>query len=406
VSAPPRLSSLRFLVVEDHPFQRWATVNVLEALGAQQVLAAEDGRAALVILRDVDKPVDIVVSDLDMPEMDGMEFIRHLGESAGAPALILASSLDRALVASVETMARVYGVRLLGAIEKPVTAKNAMPLIESYGAAPGAARGAPGSVRTFSVDEVLAGLRSSEFEPFFQPKVDMRSGRVMGAEALARWRHPEEGIVGAVSFIPLLERSGHIGEFTSVMVQAAGGFCREWRDRGLQVTLAINLSQESLGDVALADHMVRVVQGTGLLPRDMIFEVTESAMAANLGRALENLSRLRMRGFGLSLDDYGTGYASMQQLTRIAFTELKIDKAFVKNAPEQQPTRAMLESSLEMAGKLGIPAVAEGIESRAEWDLLRDLGCDLGQGYYVARPMEGIVFLDWLSKADVARAVS
>ena len=400
------ISELRFLVVEDHSFQRWATISVLESLGAQAVFAAEDGRAALAILRDIGQPVDIVISDLDMPEMDGMEFIRHLGETAGSSSLVLASSLDRALVASVEAMARAYGVRLLGAIDKPVTARKLQPLIDLHGQGTRVARGAAGPARAFSVEEVLAGLRGGQFEPFFQPKVDMRTGKVMGAEALARWRHPEEGVVGALSFIPLLESSGHIGEFTAAMVKSAAMYCRAWRAMGCQVTLSVNLSQESLGDVGLADQMVALVQAEGLRPRDVIFEVTESAMAVHLGHALENLSRLRMRGFGLSLDDYGTGYSSMQQLARIAFTELKIDQAFVKNAPGQQPSRAMLESSLEMAGKLRIPAVAEGIESRAEWDLLRDLGCDLGQGYYVAKPMDGGGFLEWLATAEVARATS
>ena len=128
-------------------------------------------------------------------------------------------------------------------------------------------------------------------------------------------------------------------------------------------------------------------------------------MAANLGRALENLSRLRMKGFGLSIDDYGTGYSSMQQLSRIAFTELKIDQAFVRNAADQEPSRAMLESSLEMAGKLRIAAVAEGVESREEWELLRDLGCDFAQGYYVAKPMESGAFLGWLGARTASAQV-
>jgi EAL domain-containing protein (putative c-di-GMP-specific phosphodiesterase class I) len=402
----PNVSELRFLVVEDHSFQRWATMSVLESLGAKSVLAAEDGRAALAILRDAAHPVDIVISDLDMPEMDGMEFIRHLGEAVGSSSLVLASSLDRALVASVEAMARAYGVRLLGAIDKPVTARKLLPLIDLHRLGDRSARGVAGPVRAFSVEEVLEGLRTGQFEPFFQPKVDMRTGKVMGAEALARWRHPDEGVVGAINFIPLLETSGHIGDFTATMVKSAAMYCRAWRAMGCQVTLSVNLSQESLGAIGLADQMVTLVKAEGLRPRDVIFEVTESAMAVHLGHALENLSRLRMRGFGLSLDDYGTGYSSMQQLVRIAFTELKIDQAFVKNAPGQQPSRAMLESSLEMAGKLHIPAVAEGIESREEWDLLRELGCDLGQGFFVAKPMEGGGFLEWLAKADVARATS
>jgi EAL domain-containing protein (putative c-di-GMP-specific phosphodiesterase class I) len=391
------IAALRFLVVEDHGFQRWAMGNILEGLGAKYVFSAPDGRAALEILRGLDNPIDVVISDLDMPEMDGMELIRHMGESGGHTALILASSLDRALVASVETMAKVYGVTLLGAIEKPVTAQVLQPLIELHGAAGLGAPRKAAAARAFRVEEVLEGLQRKQFEPFFQPKVDMRSGAVKGAEALARWRHPAEGVVGAVSFIPLLEHSGHIAAFTTMMVRSAAAACRIWRELGFDAGVSLNLSQESLTDTGLADQMMQLVVAEGLRPRDVIFEVTESAMAANLGRALENLSRLRMKGFGLSIDDYGTGYSSMQQLSRIAFTELKIDQAFVKNAADQEPSRAMLESSLEMAGKLRIAAVAEGVESRAEWELLRGLGCDLAQGYYIAKPMESKAFMGWLA---------
>lgn len=401
MTGPVDVAHLRFLVVEDHAFQRWAIGNQLEQLGAKEVVSAADGRAALAMLREISNPVDIVISDLDMPEMDGMELIRHLGERGGSPAIILASGLDRALVASVAAMAREYGVSLLGAIEKPVTAKNLLPLIEQHVLAPQRANLATGSARAFTLEEVLAGLRGGRIEPYFQPKVDMRSGRVRGAEALARWHHPTEGVVGAISFVPLLERSGNIATFTAMMVKDAAACCRAWMDMGCEVNLSLNLSQESLTDMGLADQMVKLVRAEGLEPRDVIFEVTESAMAADVGRALENLSRLRIRGFGLSIDDYGTGYSSMQHLSRVAFTELKIDRSFVRNASGQEPSRAMLESSLEMAGKLRIPAVAEGVESREEWELLRSLGCDLAQGFYVARPMDGPHFMRWLGRPEV-----
>ena len=396
------IANLRFLVVEDHDFQRWAMGNILQGLGARCVFSAADGRAALEVFRHLDNPIDIVISDLDMPEMDGMELIRHMGESGGHASLILASGLDRALVASVETMAREYGITLLGAIEKPATPKALRSLIGLHRSGQNPVPRASPATRTFTVEEVLAGLHGGQFEPFFQPKVEMRSGSIKGAEALARWRHPTEGVVSAVSFIPLLERSGHIAPFTSMMVKSAAAICRIWRSLGFEASLSLNLSQESLVDVALADQMMQLVLAENLSPSDVIFEVTESAMAANLGRALENLSRLRMRGFGLSIDDYGTGYSSMQQLTRIAFTELKIDQAFVRNAAEQPSSRAMLESSLEMAGKLRIAAVAEGVESREEWTLLRDLGCDCAQGYYVARPMDSKAFMGWLAAWDPA----
>ena len=160
--------------------------------------------------------------------------------------------------------------------------------------------------------------------------------------------------------------------------------------------MSVNLSLKSLADVHLADRVTDLVRSQELDPRHVVLEVTESAATTDVGKALENLARLRMKGFGLSIDDYGTGYSSMQQLTRIAFTELKIDQSFVTNAAKQESARVILESSLEMAKKLNMTAVAEGVETQADWNLLRQLGCDLAQGYFIARPMEAGAYLDWV----------
>jgi len=388
------IAPLRFMVVEDHGFQRWVTGSLLEGLGAKEVFTASDGQTALDMLADIDPPVDIIISDLDMPGMDGMEFIRHIGEAWGPVSLIVASGLERSLIASVETMARAYGVNLLGAIEKPPSAKKLETLISLHRAAPGTGEG-PKPV-SFTAEEIAEGLARNQFEPFFQPKVEVSTRRLRGAEANARWRHPEKGVILPQMFIESLEASGLMENLTASILKSAAFNCRLWLNAQVDVPVSVNLSLTSLSDVTLADRMLNLVEAKGLAPRHVIFEVTESAAASEPGKVLENLSRLRMKGFGLSIDDYGTGYSSMQRLERVPFTELKIDQSFVKNAVTQASSRAMLESSLEMARKLGIVAVAEGVESQAQWDLLRELECQLAQGYFIARPMEAGDFLSWV----------
>jgi EAL domain-containing protein (putative c-di-GMP-specific phosphodiesterase class I) len=188
------------------------------------------------------------------------------------------------------------------------------------------------------------------------------------------------------------------------MLRKAAARCSAWRTAGLEMTVSVNLSLKSLGDTQIAERVTDLVRSQNLEPRHVILEVTESAAAAEVGRALENLARLRMKGFGLSIDDYGTGYSSMQQLTRIAFTELKIDRSFVANAARQESVRVILQSSLDMARKLGIHAVAEGVETQADYDLLRRLGCDLAQGYFVARPMDAEAYLRWVRDAQKTKS--
>ncbi len=390
-----RFADLRFLVVEDQGFQRWVAANMLSGLGARFVFSAPDGQAALDIYQEIDPPIDVIVSDLDMPGMDGMEFIRHVGEVGLPVSLIVVSGLDRSLLASVGTMARAYGVNLLGIIEKPATAKKLGALVRLHGVRP-ARPERPKALPEFAIEEISAGLARGEFEPFFQPKMEIATRAIKGAEAVARWRHPTKGVVGPQSFIAPLEKAGRIEVLTDIMLAKAAAACVTWQAAGFDAGVSVNLSLESLVDMTVADRVTDIVTGVGLSPRAVVLEVTESAAATNLGKVLENLSRLRMKGFGLSIDDYGTGYSSMQQLTRIPFTELKIDQSFVRNAATQEASRAMLESSLEMAAKLRISAVAEGVETQAQLDLLASLGCTQVQGYYVAHPMDLAGYLAWI----------
>ena len=162
--------------------------------------------------------------------------------------------------------------------------------------------------------------------------------------------------------------------------------------------ISVNLSAKSLGDPEVADHITQIVRDEGVDPGNFVLEVTESAAVNHVARTLETLARLRIRGFRLSIDDYGTGYSSMQQLTRIAFTELKIDQSFVLSALDVEASRVILESSLDMARRLKVHSVAEGVETRAHWDLLLSLGCDIAQGYFIARPMDAAGFAKWATE--------
>jgi len=232
--------------------------------------------------------------------------------------------------------------------------------------------------------------------PSSSPKVELASGRIKGAEALARWRHPQKGIVAPYAFVGPLEEHDHIDKLTWLTLSKSVDFCCEWRtNSGLDVSVSVNVSAKSLADVNFADRVTELVKCKNLDCRNIILEVTESAATTEIGHSLENLSRLRMKGFGLSIDDYGTGYSSLQQLARIAFTEIKLDQSFIRSAATQQAARIILESSIDMAKKLGIVTVAEGIETEKDWDLLRELGCDLAQGYLIAKPTESSEFLAW-----------
>ena len=398
------IPSLGFLVVEDHEFQRSMLVRMLQDLRAASVHAAADGRVALDLLRDRSNRIDVVISDLDMPGMDGMQFIRHLGSAGRAVSLSVASALDRGLLASVETMVSAYGIRLLGSIEKPVTPGKLEELIRLHRDAPRRPRADAPARLAVTADEAVAGISNDEFEPYFQPKVEIETGRVVGAEALARWRHPQLGVLAPDTFIAALEKAGRIDMLMRCMLRKAAVMCRTLRERGHTGLMCVNVSLKSLHDVTLADQIVDIVRSHGVEPSSLLLEITESAATDDIAATLENLTRLRMKGFGLAIDDYGTGYSSLEQLTRIPFTELKIDQAFVTHAGRRESARVILASSLDMARRLKICAVAEGVETRENWDMLLELKCDVAQGYYIARPMPAHVYLRWVDDWRKMRA--
>jgi EAL domain-containing protein (putative c-di-GMP-specific phosphodiesterase class I) len=388
------IEELRFLVVEDQGFQLWITGKMLEDLGARYVFSAADGASALQVIAGREPPIDIIVSDVDMPGMDGMEFMRHLAAEKYSASVILASALEPRLLGGIETMARAYNLRVLGVIPKPVTAKKLEILIAKHDAKPHHPHAA--ALPSFSRDDLAEGIRRGEFVPYFQPKVDVLTGVVKGAEALARWKHPTHGMIRPGAFIGAMEANGLMEELTLLMLRQAASECIRWREASVDASVSVNVSATSLGAIQFGNQLHETVVEAGLDARHVVLEVTESPGAPDDGALLENLSRLRMRGFGLSIDDYGTGHSSMERLALAPFTELKIDQSFVRLALTHQPSRAMLESGLEMAKKLRITPVAEGIESRVEWDLILSLGCDLAQGYFVQRPTEANEFLEWL----------
>lgn len=391
-------TELIFLVIEDHEFQRETLVEMLQGLQAGNVYSAADGQKGLEVLVKLGCRVDVVITDVEMPRMDGLEFVRRAGEAGYRGSVIIASALGRTLLAAAEAMTEAYGMSLLGSISKPVTPASLEALLVRHGAPEPKLQVRSPSRPAYTLDEIIRGLDQDEFDPFFQPKVDLATRRVVGAEALARWRHPQHGILLPATFIRLLEDGGKIDELMWVMLDKAIAFCSTLNAAGMASSIAVNISVKSLNNTELANRVAEIAQGHNVEPAQVDLEITETAATTNLGAALENLARLRMKGFGLSIDDFGTGHSSMQQLSRIPFTELKIDRSFVTSAGTHEAARVMLTSSLEIARRLNLKTVAEGVETHQQWDMLRECGYDLAQGYFIAEPMDAKTYLTWIQE--------
>ena len=389
------LSSYTIMVVEDHDSQRRITLRLLKKLGAETLLEAANGREALKLLTDRGEPVDIILCDLDMPEMDGVEFISRVAEGQLAQAVAVISGMETSILNAVETMARASGLQVLSSISKPLNLQELTNCISNFQPKENS-REAYVTQSEFNVEDLKRGLVEREFIAFFQPKVSFATGEVQGVEALVRWFRPGHGVISPLYFIDHMEHAGLVTPLTEVLLTQTCGYLKAWARRGYTITASVNISMHCLEDVSIADRLHDLVKESDCDPKQITLEVTESEVMIDVAKVLNVLARLRLKGFGLSIDDFGTGYSSLQQLSNVPFTELKIDQSFVKDSPTQPRHRTIIEASLDLANKLKLKTVAEGVETRAEWDLLKSLGCQTAQGYFVARPMPGHQLPDWI----------
>ena len=388
----PTLLPPTVLLVEDHPFERTVLTSILKDLGVTDVIEAGNGFEALETVGRSSDAIDLVICDLRMPGMDGVEFLRRIGEAGSHPAVVLSSAADRQIVASVENMAKAYGLRVLGSLTKPPRRTPLQAFLERARDDRPTAHSVEVSV---SAEELLEAIERRQLVAYLQPKVLCADGRVVGFEALARWPLPGGRMIPPGVFIPVAEQAGLIDRLTDLMLDIATGHLRRCNKEGLQLHMAVNLSTASLADVAFPEHMARILARHSAKPADVILEVTERRMMGDLANTLDCLSRLRLREFGLAIDDFGTGFASLQQLRQLPVTELKIDRDFVHGAAADHARRSILESSASLGRKLGLTIVAEGVEDQDDWDLVTANACDIVQGYFVSEPLPADAFLDW-----------
>lgn len=394
---PTQIADLRFLIAEKEAFHRHWVATMLETLGARHVVEVADGIEALAVLKDASQPIDIMLMEIDLPGMDGLELIRHIARNDENCAVIVVSRLDHALLFSVGTMSKAYGIELLGTLEKPVAPESLLPMIERF-------RQNIGKTKTHTALPKISfaglqnGLANDEFLPLFQPKIDLVTRQVVGVEAFARWQHPVAGLLAPGTFIPLLEANGAMTQLTWVIIEKSVAACRNWIALGFTLTVSINISPSVLAQSGLAEEIIAYMRDHALSPEALIFEVTEAAAVTDGPHFLENLNRLRLHGFGISVDDYGTAGSSMQQLMRIPFSEVKIDRSFVSGASQNHALELVLSSSFALCRQLERHSVAVGVETRNDLDFLVKLGCSYAQGFYIAKPMDGSALPVWMKE--------
>jgi len=391
-----RKTNIRVLVVDDDKFMLEFISLLLRELGVSEVLVAEDGKAGLYVLSTQVTPVDLMICDIEMPGMDGVEFLRNIADQKYSGKIVLFSGVDSDLLKATERLAIVRGLQVIGTLAKPVMVgalaaileKLAMPVLKTVD---------PSSFKQiFNAEEVRQALIDDHIDIFFQPKIAASNRRVTSVECLARWRHAQFGYVTPDNFISIIEQNGLINDFTRNILKKSTQQLDVWLQQGLDLKISVNVSMENLDRFNLPEIYQEAVQESNVPTDRVILEITEGKLGKDFAQSLDILTRIRLKGFGLSIDDFGTGYASMETLKYMPFTELKIDRIFAHGAAEDSSTRVILESSIKLGKAFGLNVVVEGIENQADCELVAELGCDEIQGYFIAKPMLADEFTRWL----------
>jgi len=246
-----------------------------------------------------------------------------------------------------------------------------------------------------TLQDIWNGIAQDQFLPYFQPKVTLKGMVVVGVEALMRWQHPELGLLTAGSFLPLVGDNFLFDDLTVIMLEKSITQCRKWQNHDLDLQVSVNLCADQLLDPGLADRIEAKMIEHGVENEKLIIEVSEADLGHDIGNRLDTLSQLRARGFGLAIDDFGVGNSTKEQLQRIPANELKIDRKMLAGAARRPALKQALAAGLDIALALRLKSVAEGVETQEEWELVNQLGCDMAQGFLIARPMSGDDVLSW-----------
>ena len=338
----------------------------------------------------------IIILDLEIDSSDGIEVIRELAAADCQASVIIIGDSDRRILNAAERLARARGLKVAGMLPKPV---NRVGLLRLLDRAVAGLRGYRSELVKIQLgkEELRKCMENGGIEVQYQPKIDVRTLEFVAVETLVRMKHPEHGVLEPASFLLQIEESGLIKRMTQEVARQAIGQSADWAKQGLHLQLAINVSPLLLTDLNLPEIFLDLTDEFGLDRDDVVLEITESWANQDDIAALDILTRLRMKGFHLAIDDFGTGYSTMAQLNELPYSEMKLDQTFIRNCVRDAEARAIVESSIELGHKLGMKVVAEGIEKQEDWDLISDLRCDEGQGYFIARPMTAHNIPDWLS---------
>ncbi len=390
----------RALIIDDDPILLEVGRAALLAYGVVHVEGAGHGREALDKLAADPEPFDLVLTDLEMPEMDGMTLLRNLSSVGYQGAVVVLSSMDRSVLNLVEQLGKSHQLNFLGALAKPISLEKLRSVLDAA-SGPEAPKFTPVADQVkITPEQLRTAIDTGAVVAHFQPKVHSGTRVVEGAEALARWNDDRLGWISPDIFILIAESCGMIQELTWKILKDSLQFVADIREKSPDFVVSVNLPTELIRDLETPDRIAQMMSDLGLPAGALTLEITERQLLDVTSTALEVFGRMRMKGFGLAIDDFGTGQANLSVLKTYPFTELKIDRSFVVGVDQHQRSQAMVASCVTLARDLEMKVVAEGIETQPEMQMLEKLGVQTMQGYLFSKPLSEPDFMTWFAERE------
>ena len=390
------------LVVDDDGVVGSLVSTMARSIGFQCIVTKDAANCHKLVTADT----AVIILDLIMPGMDGIEVLRLLGEQKCRARIVLMSGMDKRVIETAKKLARTLGLVVVGYLQKPFGVEELRTALGDIAPDESLLVAHEKPKLDFPDAELARAFAQAEFVNYYQPQISLKTGMVIGVEVLSRWFNPRRGVILPEHFIARAESMGFIDALCWSTAEMALADVHQFRDKlGAQTRISLNASIHTLRDLKFPDMFMALLDQHRFPAESIVIEITETGLIRELARTLDVLTRLRMKSIQLSIDDFGAGYAMMQQLQNVPATELKLDMSLVQNMHASHTDRIMVEKTIEMGHELGMEVMAEGVTTKEQVTLLQGMGCDGAQGFLFspALPLAGLV--KWLQGAGAARLI-